>query len=118
DEHRSPLDLASAAAALLELAKSEFVGVLHVGGPERISRLEMGQRLAKHLGLPGEGIVAMRRGEGPGPEARARSASLDSSRWRQAFPTLSWPIYEEALRILCPVTPVPPSAASAPAAPS
>jgi dTDP-4-dehydrorhamnose reductase len=118
DEHRSPLDLASAAVALLELAKSGFVGVLHVGGPERISRLEMGQRLAEHLGLAREGIVAMRRDEAPAPEPRPRDVSLDSSRWRHAFPTLSWPTYGEALLILCPVTPVPPSAASAPAAPS
>lgn len=118
DEHRSPLDLASAAGALLALAKSEYVGVLHVGGPERMSRLEMGQRLAKHLGLSGEGIVPMRRDEAPAPEPRPQDVSLDSSRWRRAFPSLPWPAYEEALGTLCPVTPAPPSAASAPEAPS
>jgi dTDP-4-dehydrorhamnose reductase len=42
DEHRTPLDVADAAAALVELALGDARGVLHVAGPERVSRLELG----------------------------------------------------------------------------
>ncbi|MGH9677838.1 MAG: SDR family oxidoreductase, partial [Candidatus Acidiferrum sp.] len=35
DEWRTPLDMSTAALALLALAKSEYTGVLHLGGPER-----------------------------------------------------------------------------------
>jgi dTDP-4-dehydrorhamnose reductase len=105
DEYRSPLDLATAAKALGELARSEHTGIMHIGGPERMSRLEMGQRLAKHLGLSGHGIRAARRDQSPAPEPRPRDVSLDSSRWRQAFPALPWPTFEEALQVMVPVTP-------------
>jgi dTDP-4-dehydrorhamnose reductase len=118
DEFRSPLDLATAARALVALAESECAGVVHVGGPERMSRLELGQRLAKHLGLSGAGIIAVRRDQSPAPEPRPRDVSLDSSHWRQLFPTLPWPTLEEALRALCPVTPALPSASSSPRTPS
>ena len=43
DEWRTPLSLASAARALRMLVHSDFAGILHLGGPERMSRLEMGQ---------------------------------------------------------------------------
>jgi dTDP-4-dehydrorhamnose reductase len=42
DEFRTPLDVADAADALLELAEHEFRGTLHVAGPERISRYDLG----------------------------------------------------------------------------
>ncbi len=48
DEWRTPLDLPTAARALLAVAESDYTGILHVGGLERLSRLEMGERLAPH----------------------------------------------------------------------
>jgi dTDP-4-dehydrorhamnose reductase len=98
DEWRTPLHLATAAQALVALARSDFSGVLHVGGPERLSRLEMGQRLARFLGADPSVIVATRRADAPAPEPRPRDVSLDSSLWRQLFPALPWPGWEEALR--------------------
>src|SRR5438552_3234202 len=62
DEWRTPLSLATAARALLAIVRSDFQGVLHLGGPERMSRLEMGQRLAAYLGVNMSGIVAAPRG--------------------------------------------------------
>jgi dTDP-4-dehydrorhamnose reductase len=103
DEWRTPLGLATAARALTELAQSELSGLLHLGGPERLSRLEMGTQLAEHLGaLPGP-IVAAGRAAVPAPEPRPRDTSLDSSRWRGLFPDLPWPTYRSALAELLPV---------------
>jgi dTDP-4-dehydrorhamnose reductase len=104
DEWRTPLDLATAARALLQLASSEVSGVLHIGGPERLSRLEMGQRLARFLGVAGENIVSVGRSDVPGTEPRPRDTSLDSSRWRGLFPSLPWPVWEEALSQLSAIT--------------
>jgi dTDP-4-dehydrorhamnose reductase len=100
DEWRTPLDLVTAARALLAVARSEFSGLLHVGGPERLSRLEMGLRLAAFLGVDSAPIVATDRAAAPAPEPRPRDVSLDSTRWRAAFPDVPWLGFEEALRHL------------------
>ena len=50
DEWRTPLDLPTAARALAALAAADATGLLHIGGPERLSRYEMGLRLASSLG--------------------------------------------------------------------
>jgi dTDP-4-dehydrorhamnose reductase len=97
DEWRTPLSLATAARALVELAHSDVTGVLHVGGPERLSRWEMGQRLADFLGADPSALVAAQRDQLPAPEARPRDTSLDSSGWRGLFPGSRWPTYAEAL---------------------
>jgi dTDP-4-dehydrorhamnose reductase len=97
DEWRTPLDLATAARALLAVARSDCTGLLHLGGPERLSRLEMGRRLAAHLGADAAAIRPARRDEVPAPESRPRDTSLDSSRWRALFPGFVRP-FEEALR--------------------
>jgi dTDP-4-dehydrorhamnose reductase len=102
DEWRTPLSLDAAARALVELARSDVTGLLHLGGPERISRLEMGLRLAEHLDVSPEPIVSTSRDTTPGAEPRPRDVSLDSSRWRGLFPGLPWPTNSEALATLVP----------------
>ena len=97
DEWRTPLDLLTAAQALLALAESDCEGLLHLGGPERLSRLEMGRRLAAFLGGGASAIVPARRADAPAPESRPRDTSLDSSRWRKAFPQVDWPAWSDAL---------------------
>ncbi|MBX7150875.1 SDR family oxidoreductase [bacterium] len=51
DQFRTMMNVSNAAACLLELAEGEQTGLLHLGGPERISRLDFGKRLAKFLGV-------------------------------------------------------------------
>jgi dTDP-4-dehydrorhamnose reductase len=98
DEWRTPLDLPTAARALLELAGNEVSGVLHLGGPERLSRHELGLLLAEALGADAALITPARRQDVPAAEPRPRDTSLDSSRWRGLFPALPWPGCREALR--------------------
>lgn len=97
DEFRTPLDLPTAARVLVALARSTVTGVLHVGGPERLSRLEMGRQLADVLGVSGESIVVTGRNDVASDEPRPADTSLDSARWRRWFPDPHWPTYRESL---------------------
>jgi dTDP-4-dehydrorhamnose reductase len=97
DEWRTPLSLLVAARALLVLVASAPYGLLHVGGPERLSRLEMGQRLAAFLEGETGGIEAVSRTSVAAAEPRQADLSLDSSRWRSHFPRQEWPAWDEAL---------------------
>jgi dTDP-4-dehydrorhamnose reductase len=97
DEWRTPLDLGTCARVLLLLAEGKVAGTVHVGGRERMSRVEMGRRLAAFLGVSDAGIVVKRRAEIPAPEPRPCDVSLDSALFRRLFPEVRWPSYEEAL---------------------
>jgi dTDP-4-dehydrorhamnose reductase len=46
DEFRSPLHVADAAAALVELACARERGIVQLAGPERVSRFELAERFA------------------------------------------------------------------------
>jgi len=72
DEIRTPIRVAELAAALLSLAKRGETGILHVAGPEALSRAELAARL-------GGGPVRTARSPRTG---RARNVALDSSRAR------------------------------------
>jgi dTDP-4-dehydrorhamnose reductase len=97
DEWRSPLGLSAAARALLALARSDVSGLLHVGGPQRMSRLEMGRRLAAFHGLDARLVVPIQQASVTTPEPRPRDLSLDAATWRGLFPQQWWPTWEEAL---------------------
>jgi dTDP-4-dehydrorhamnose reductase len=100
DEWRTPLSLKVAARALVLFARSQVNGILHLSGPERMSRVEVGQRLSTYLGVSAAWIRAMRRDDDAADEPRPRDVSLDSSRWRAQFPNEPWPQWEESLRDL------------------
>jgi dTDP-4-dehydrorhamnose reductase len=85
DEWRTPLAYADAARALVTLARSDAAGVWHAGGPERLSRLDMGRRLAAALGVSDAPLVAGERNAGAA-EPRPADVSLDSAKFRAAFP--------------------------------
>jgi dTDP-4-dehydrorhamnose reductase len=101
DEWRTPLDLPTAARALVDIACSDFSGLLHVGGPVRLTRVEMGERLARQLGVDAANVVVCRRDSVPAPEPRPRDTSLDAGKWRELFPEESWPTMEQALSEMC-----------------
>jgi dTDP-4-dehydrorhamnose reductase len=97
DEYRTPLSLASAADLLARLTKDELAGIIHVGGPERISRFELARRSAAALGFDPELIRANRQGDVVLPEPRPSDVSLDSSKLAAYWPEHRHPTVEEAL---------------------
>jgi dTDP-4-dehydrorhamnose reductase len=80
DEFRTPVDPESVTDAVARLLAARSSGLFHLGGPERISRYELGRRVARVFGLPEAGIVAARQADHPGPDRRAPDVSLDSAR--------------------------------------
>lgn len=91
DEWRTPLDVANAARALVELAGSAARGLLHVAGPDRVSRYELGLLVLRSRGIGEEAtraaIRAGTRAEAGMEDTRARDASLDSGRARGLLAT-------------------------------
>ncbi|WP_341720335.1 sugar nucleotide-binding protein [Micromonospora sp. FIMYZ51] len=51
DELRCPVDVTDLAAAVLELAASDYAGPLNVAGPDAVSRAELGLLVARQAGL-------------------------------------------------------------------
>jgi dTDP-4-dehydrorhamnose reductase len=73
DEIRCPVQVGDLAGALLELAAHEVSGVLHVAGPDAVSRLELAQLATGRADLP-----SARSADQPDP--RPLDCRLDCSR--------------------------------------
>ncbi len=80
DEFRTPVWLEDVARILRLLAEREAVGLVHLPGPQRLSRLDMGLAMAEARGYATESIVATRAAELDLPEPRPRDLSLDATR--------------------------------------
>lgn len=99
DEYRTPLWLEDAAAAIQLAATRNVTGVLHVGGPERLSRLEMGYCMARSLGLEVDAIVIGSRVQAGDPEPRPKDLSLNSALFREALDVAPGRRIAEAIRL-------------------
>ena len=86
DEWRSPLALIDAAEALRAGVENALAGLFHIGGPERLSRWEMGQRMAEAYGATAALLRRSSRLENPAPEPRPRDVSLQSTRFLHTVP--------------------------------
>lgn len=84
DEWRTPLEVSVAAEVLVELSRSDLAGRLHVGGPDRVSRFELGLAVLDAMGLPREEAEASLRPtlreEVETLGVRPADVSLDSTR--------------------------------------
>lgn len=99
DEFRTPLDYPTAARALVLLvADPRPTGLLHLGGPERMSRHDLMRRSTIALGLDPALVVANLRSDAPMAEPRPADVSLDTGRLREWLPTLNRPSVEQAVR--------------------
>jgi dTDP-4-dehydrorhamnose reductase len=91
DEWRTPLEVTNAAEALVELLEHDARGLLHVAGPERISRYELGLATLGAMGLEraeAEGFVrAALRADAPASAARPADVALDGRRARGLLAT-------------------------------
>ena len=100
DELRCPLWVDDAAHACLRLAQDKLTGVLHVPGPEALSRLAMGQKIAAAMGCSDSPLIASRCAELSGPEPRPRDLRLDDARYRACFGTPAGRDMQAALPLL------------------
>lgn len=100
DEIRTPLWLDDAARACVTLGQSTLSGVVHAGGPERLSRMDMGRQVANALAAPETLLRAISRDDVPFPEPRPRDVSLDSSRYRAQVGSAPGRSMREALPLI------------------
>jgi dTDP-4-dehydrorhamnose reductase len=82
DELRNPVEVGDLAKAILELARKEVNGPLHVAGPHAMDRLELARLLVVRRGRDPEAL----RG-GPGGPDRPKDCRLDCSRARTLLST-------------------------------
>jgi dTDP-4-dehydrorhamnose reductase len=97
DEYRTPIDYVTVSRILARLVESPATGLLHVGGPERLSRYELMRRSAAALGIDPSLVRANLRADVPSTEARPADLSLDTSRLRNLLPDLDCPGIERGL---------------------
>jgi dTDP-4-dehydrorhamnose reductase len=83
DQFRTPVDAEAVATALRSLLRGTGEGRYHLGGPERVSRHELGLRVASVLGLDPAGIEAVTQATFSVGAPRPADVSLDSSRARR-----------------------------------
>lgn len=86
DQFRTPIDAESVADLIGRVLARRRTGLLHAGGPERISRYALGLRVAKAFGIPSEALERVGR-EAQAGARRPADASLDSAR---ALRELGW----------------------------
>jgi dTDP-4-dehydrorhamnose reductase len=96
DEYRTPVDPESVAQGVAALLRGTASGRFHLAGSERISRFELGRRVAAILGLSTDAIEGARQADHGGP-ARPPDLSLDITRARSLL-GFSPRALDEALR--------------------
>ena len=97
DEHRTPVDPGSVADAIDRLLARPAAGRFHLGGPERLSRLDLGRRVARAFDLAEGAFAPARQADHRGPDPRPADVSLDSSRARRELGWQPRPL-DEAIR--------------------
>jgi dTDP-4-dehydrorhamnose reductase len=84
DEFRTPIHVNDATIALLSIAQLNLVGIWHCGGPDRLSRVEFGEKIAHALGYDATLIKPTTRQDPAIRPARPEDVSLDSRKLIQS----------------------------------
>ncbi len=93
DEIRRPIDAADLAAAILDLAATDYAGPINIAGPQDVTRADLGRAVARAHGLDPAAIPVRTTAEsGLGP--RPGAIRLDSSRAYALLPTRIRPVAE------------------------
>jgi dTDP-4-dehydrorhamnose reductase len=103
DQYRTPVDADSVADAVARLLVGGQAGRFHLGGHERVSRFELGQRVACVLGLRSDTIERVRQTDMAMAAQRPADVSLDSSRAQRELGWVSRSL-DEAIRAGRPAT--------------
>jgi len=92
NEIRTPVDVITVGAALLELAESDYRGLLHLAGCSRVSRYEMACRIARQLGFSDALIEPVDSSAMTNRAPRPADVSLDNSLARSTLATPMLPL--------------------------
>jgi len=88
NEIRTPIDVHTLGAALIELAgKTVPGGIIHLSGNTRINRFEMAKQIATALGYAPDAILPTNSNAIQGRAPRPNDASLDNSKAKQILQT-------------------------------
>ncbi len=87
NEIRTPIDVITLGRALLELAKSDITGILHLAGNTRLNRYEMAVQIAKRLDFPQDLVKPTNSNAMPNRAPRPNDASLDNSKAKLVLTT-------------------------------
>lgn len=87
NEYRTPIDVLSLGAALIELAGSDFTGTIHLSGNTRVNRFEMANRIATALACKTDQIFPINSAELKGRAPRPSDVSLSNAKARSTLKT-------------------------------
>ena len=97
DQYRTPVDPESLANAIGRIVDGRGAGLFQLGGPERLSRYDLGLRVAQALGLDAGLIESAEQRHQPVGVIRPADCSMDCSRARRELGWEPRPL-EEAIR--------------------
>jgi dTDP-4-dehydrorhamnose reductase len=97
DQYRTPIDPDSIADAVSRLLERPLPGLVHLGGAERVSRYELGRRVASVLGLDARLIEPTTTAQHPPGAPRPADVSFDSTRAERELGWHPLPL-DEAIR--------------------
>ena len=99
DEYRTPLSVRTGASALLKVVEN-VSGLIHLGGPERISRYDFGLLIARVMKLTSARLIPCLQRDMPMPAPRPCDVSLDSAKAHALINFNPPPLTEEIHRNL------------------
>ena len=97
DQYRSPISVRDLAYTIWELVDHDYCGLLHVGGPQRLNRHEMGLTICKMFKLNPGLLIPVKSSHIPMKALRPLDCSLNSSRASEILKT-RFCDFEEGLR--------------------
>jgi dTDP-4-dehydrorhamnose reductase len=87
NEIRTPIDVITLGAALVELADNNFAGIIHLAGNTRIDRFNMARQIASDMKFPTDLIISTNSNSIPDRAPRPNDASLNNSRAKKILKT-------------------------------
>lgn len=97
DQYRSPIHIRGLVQVIERACVSNLNGLLNIGGPKRMSRLETGCMALRAAGISPEPIESVSYLSHHGASIMTRDTSYDISRFRQAMPDFRFQPLDEEL---------------------